>query len=75
MPSNPAFEKDTRENVQDAEAVFLDATSNDFENESLGYGDADTHGCWHKFKEYLRSTLILYSINPKHCYFKQIDSY
>ncbi|VDL62075.1 unnamed protein product [Hymenolepis diminuta] len=54
MPSNPAFEKDTQGSVQDAEAVFLDTISNDFETESLGYGDADTHGCWHKFKEHIR---------------------
>ncbi|VDN98329.1 unnamed protein product [Rodentolepis nana] len=54
MPSNPAFEKESGGSVQEAEGVFLDTTLTDFEDESTGYGDADTHGCWHQFKEYLR---------------------
>lgn len=57
MTTNPAFETDGHTNVQEAEAVFLDTTPGDYENESLGYGDADTHSCWHRFRTNLRSEL------------------
>ncbi|KAL5965302.1 Polycystin-2 [Taenia solium] len=55
MTSNPGYEGDNLGNEQEAEAVFLDNTLYDFADKQLGYGDADTHGCWHRFCACLRS--------------------
>lgn len=55
MTSNPGYEGDILGNEQEPEAVFLDNTPYDFEDKQLGYGDADTHGCWHQFRACMRS--------------------
>ncbi|KAH9277542.1 Polycystic kidney disease 2-like 1 protein [Echinococcus granulosus] len=54
MTANPGYESDHLGNEQEAEAVFLDNTHYNFEDKQLGYGDADTHGCWHRFCGFMR---------------------
>ncbi|CDS43464.1 polycystic kidney disease protein 2 [Echinococcus multilocularis] len=54
MTTNPGYESDHLGNEQEAEAVFLDSTHYNFEDKQLGYGDVDTHGCWHRFCGFMR---------------------
>ena len=56
MPVNPAFNRDE----QEAEGVVIDPdTIGSIENTNLGYGDADTHGCWYRFRSSMRSKLTV----------------
>ncbi|VDD75321.1 unnamed protein product [Mesocestoides corti] len=61
MTLNPAFESDYPGTEHEAESVFLDNERQEVENETLGYGDADKYGCWHRFCAFTRSTFLFFA--------------
>ncbi|KAL5103963.1 Polycystic kidney disease 2-like 1 protein [Taenia crassiceps] len=46
MSSNPGYVGDNSGNEREAEAIFLDDTFYNFEDNQFGYGDVDTHEFW-----------------------------
>nr|VZI35510.1 unnamed protein product [Spirometra erinaceieuropaei] len=40
--------------VHEAEQVQLEVETHDLEKDVAGYGDADVHGCWHRFVSQMR---------------------
>ncbi|VDL91743.1 unnamed protein product [Schistocephalus solidus] len=52
--------------VHEAEQVQLEAETHDPEKDVLGYGDADIHGCWHRFMFHLRMAFGILDRNAYH---------
>ncbi|VDN12118.1 unnamed protein product [Dibothriocephalus latus] len=66
-PDDPERNGSKSENtVHVAEQVQLDAETQDNAQDLLGYGDADVHGCWHRFMFNLRMAFAILDRNAFH---------